>query len=182
MIEREIKLLFPDAEEARAAIVAAGASPFRGRRLQDDSIYDTPDEAVRGRGCTVRLRAEPNHNVLTLKGPVQPGIVKVREEHETTIGDPGVLVTLLDTLGLRLIFRYQKYREEFALDDAIVTIDETPIGVFVEIEGSEASILNIAARLGRSTNDFILDSYRVLFVAHQQQHGLAGTDMVFAGA
>jgi adenylate cyclase class 2 len=153
------------------------------RRLQDDTLYDTPDESLRGRGSTVRLRTEPGQSLLTLKGPAQPGIVKIRDEHETTIADATVLTTLFEMLGLRPSFRYQKFREEFAIDAAIVAVDETPIGVFVEIEASDvAAIVNIAARLGCSPADYILDSYRVLFASHQQQRGLAGVEMVFAGA
>jgi hypothetical protein len=33
--------------------------------------------------------------------------------------------------------------------------------------------------LGRSPHDFILDSYRRLFMAHRTAHGFNGTDMVF---
>ena len=45
-IEREIKLRFASAEEARAAIVACGATPLLGRRLQEDVLLDTDDEAA----------------------------------------------------------------------------------------------------------------------------------------
>jgi len=77
-------------------------------------------------------------------------------------------------------FRYQKYREEFGYQDAIVALDETPIGIFVEVEGSEAAIRQMAAALGRSDGDYILDSYRGLFVRHCEEHGVPCTDMVFS--
>ena len=35
-VEREIKLAFESAEAARAAVVAVGATPLLGRRLQED--------------------------------------------------------------------------------------------------------------------------------------------------
>ena len=75
--------------------------------------------------------------------------------------------------------RYQKYREEFALDDVIIAVDETPVGTFVEIEGSEQAILRMTAALGRTPSDFILDSYRGLFLKHRESAGLRGTDMIF---
>jgi len=35
-LEREIKLRFAGPKEARTAVVSLGASPMRGRRLQED--------------------------------------------------------------------------------------------------------------------------------------------------
>jgi len=40
-LEREIKLRFASAEEARAAVAAAGCTPRLGRRLQADALLDT---------------------------------------------------------------------------------------------------------------------------------------------
>jgi adenylate cyclase, class 2 len=76
-------------------------------------------------------------------------------------------------------FRYEKYREEFAHEDVIVAIDETPVGTFVEIEGSEQGIGAMAEALGRSAADYIQDSYRGLFLRYREQFGIAGPDMVF---
>lgn len=178
-VEREIKLRFETVEDARAAILAAGASPLLGRRLQEDSLLDTEDGQLRQRRCVLRVRAECGKSRLTFKGPLQPGIFKIREEIETVVGDGDVLLRVLEELGLRVWFRYEKYREEFSHEDVIVAIDETPLGVFVEIEGSETGIASMAEALGRSTSDYIADSYRALFLRHQEALGLAGTDMVF---
>ncbi len=180
MLEREIKLLCPGVEEARAAVAAAGASPLRCRRLQEDALFDTLDESLRRRGCTLRIRSESGHSLLTMKGPTQPGVVKIREEHETIVGDGEVLAAVLQALGLQVWFRYQKYREEFAAEDVVIAVDETPIGTFLEIEGSEAGILTMTRALGRSPADFIVDSYWTLFNAHSEQFGLTGAHMEFA--
>ena len=137
-LEREIKLGFLDPEQARRAVLAAGATPLRGRRLQEDYLLDTPDDQLRRRRCVLRVRLECGKTLLTFKGPVQPSPVKLREEIETVIGDGETMLRCLDALGYAVWFRYQKYREEFTLEDVIVALDETPIGVFVEVEGSEA--------------------------------------------
>jgi adenylate cyclase class 2 len=104
----------------------------------------------------------------------------VREEQETIVGDGEVLLRIFEELGLHVWFRYEKYREEFSHEDVIVAIDETPVGVFVEIEGVEQSIEAMAAALGRSRADYVVDSYRSLFLQHRQAFGLAASDMVFA--
>jgi adenylate cyclase class 2 len=179
-LEREVKLRFSSAEEARAAVVATGATPLLGRRLQEDSLVDTEDEQLRRRRCVLRVRVENGKSRLTFKGPVQPGAMKLREELETVVGDGALLLRVLEELGLHIWFRYEKYREEFAHEDVIVAIDETPVGVFVEIEGGEQGIAAMAEALGRTPADYILDSYRGLFLKFRDELGLTGADMVFA--
>ena len=134
------------------------------------------------RRCVLRVRVESGRSLLTFKGPVQPSPVKVREEIETVVGDGETMLRCLEQLGFSVWFRYQKYREEYALSDTIVAIDETPIGVFVEIEGDEHGIIEATRSLGRETNDFVLDSYRQLFIEYQRAHGLPTTDMLFEDA
>ena len=72
--------------------------------------------------------------------------MKVREELETVVGDGEVLLRVFGELGLHVWFRYEKYREEFSHEDVIVAIDETPVGVFVEIEGTENGIADDGER------------------------------------
>ena len=160
-LEREIKLRFDDADEARAKILALGATPLYGRRLQEDALLDTEDELLRRQRSTLRVRSEGGKSLLTFKGPALPGRIKIREVH--------------------VWFRYEKYREEFSVDDVVIAIDETPVGVFVEIEGSEDAINAAARALDKRPPDYITDSYRFLFLQHRDANGLAGHDMVFAG-
>jgi adenylate cyclase class 2 len=179
MIEREVKLRFASPEEAREAILAAGATPLRSRRLQEDALLDTEEDGLRQRRCVLRIRTEAGKSLLTFKGPVLPGSMKVRDEHETVIGDGEVLQRVLEELGLHVWFRYEKYREEYAAEDVTIAVDETPVGTFVEIEGGEEGILRMTIALGRSPADFLLDSYRGLFIKHRDEFGLTGTNMVF---
>src|SRR5687767_7391367 len=178
MIEREVKLRFDSPDEARSAILSAGATPLRSRRLQEDALLDTEDEVLRRRRCVLRIRTEAGKSLLTFKGPVQPGMMKIRDEYETVIGDGEVLQHVLEELGLHVWFRYEKYREEYAAEDVTVALDETPVGTFVEIEGGEEGILTMTQALGRSPADFILDSYRGLFIQHREKFGL-DVHMVF---
>jgi adenylate cyclase class 2 len=179
-LEREIKLRFESADEARTKVLALGATPLHGRRLQEDALLDTEDESVRLRRSTLRVRSEGGKSLLTFKGPVLPGAIKTREEHETVVADGTVLLAILQGLGLHIWFRYEKYREEFEAEDLVIAVDETPVGVFVELEGGEDAIHATARALGKTPDDYIIDSYRMLFLQHRDANGLNGRDMVFA--
>jgi adenylate cyclase class 2 len=179
-LEREIKLRFESPEAARAAVAAAGATPLRPRRLQSDVLFDTDQRALSARGQVLRVRIEDGHSYVTFKSPAAHPTLKLREEIETGVEDGQRLVTILLRTGFRIWFRYEKYREEFALDEVIVAIDETPVGTFIEIEGSDRGIVAAVDALGRGPADFIIDSYRTLFVRHCNERGVPVGDMVFA--
>ena len=177
-LEREVKLSFDSAESARDAAIVAGATPLHGRRLQEDALLDRGN-VLRDRGCALRIRMENGKSRITFKGPIQDSVMKLRDEFETLVGDGVLLLRIFEELGYQVWFRYEKYREEFAHEDVIVAVDETPVGVFVEIEGSEGGITAMAAAMDRSPVDYILDSYRGLFLKHLAAHGLTAADMVF---
>ena len=105
--------------------------------------------------------------------------MKIREEIETAVGDGGVLLQVFEQLGFRVWFRYEKYREEYAGDDLVVSIDETPVGTFVELEGGEVAIQAMTIALGRTEADYVLDSYLGLFLQHKQKHGYETPHMFF---
>ncbi len=178
-LEREVKLSFASADAAREAVLAAGATPLHGRRLQEDALLDTTADLLHERACALRIRMENGKSRITFKGPVQQSAMKLREEFETLVGDGVLLLRIFEELGFHVWFRYEKYREEFSHEDVTIAVDETPVGVFVEIEGTERGITAMAAALGRGPSDYILDSYRGLFLQHRAALGLTASDMVF---
>jgi adenylate cyclase, class 2 len=149
---------------------------LRPRRLQHDVLVDTADGRLQAAGTALRVRRDGDRAYLTFKGPVLPGPVKAREEIETEAASGDTLLALLAALGYLPTFRYEKYREEYATDGAVLAIDETPLGTFVEIEGAPTTIHAMAARLGFTAADYVTASYRALFVAS----GVPGPDMLFA--
>jgi adenylate cyclase class 2 len=175
--ETEIKLRMASPEAAREAVTRIGAELARPRHLEDNVLLDDERRTLRGRGNVLRLRRTPGEAVLTFKGPSQarPG-VKTREEIETQVADADAAAYVLERLGFRRVFRYQKYREVYRWREQEIVVDETPIGTFLEIEGDVEGIHAAAAALGRAPSDFITDSYVGLFFAS----GGKG-DMVFDG-
>src|SRR5213596_4423644 len=120
ILEREIKLRFDDAASARAAVLEAGGTPLRSRRLQEDCLLDTADDDLRRQRCVLRVRIESGKSLLTFKGPVQPSSMKLRDEYETIAADGTVLLRVLQELGLHVWFRYEKYREEYAAEEVTI--------------------------------------------------------------
>jgi hypothetical protein len=53
------------------------------------------------------------------------------------------------------------------------------VGTFVEIEGSDGGIVAAALALGRGPDDYVIDSYRTLFLRFCEDRGLAANDMTF---
>ncbi len=60
-----------------------------------------------------------------------------------------------------------------------VVIDQTPIGDFGEIEGAPDWIDSTAHLLGLHTNQYITESYALLFFKWKQQTGSSARDMLF---
>jgi adenylate cyclase, class 2 len=174
-VESEIKLRVADAESARAALRRAGATLARPRHFEDNVLLDDPAGSLRARGALLRVRRVDENGVVTYKGPreIVEG-VKSRPEIETALADPDAAESIFAALGYQPVFRYQKYREVYALDDVEVVVDETPIGTFLEVEGEIDAIHRAAVALGYGPADYVADSYATLFFAAGGQG-----DMVF---
>jgi len=175
-LETEIKLKVASAEEARAKLRGVGARLARERHFEDNVLFDFAGGVLRGRGNVLRLRETPGQAVLTFKGPyrIEDGL-KSREEIESGSEDPKTLRLILERVGLRPMFRYQKYREVYEWQGQEIVVDETPIGTYLEVEGDPAGIAAAAKALGFGPADYLTDSYAALHRAT----GAAG-DMVFA--
>ncbi len=129
----------------------------------------------------LRLRQAGDKHVITWKGKGEPGPHKSRPELETTLMSGENMHKILGQLGFAPTFRYEKFRTEFSEKDrlGVVTVDETPIGNFIEIEGPSEWIDATAQRLGFSPADYILDSYGRLYLAACERQGVQPTNMVF---
>ena len=178
-VEQEIKLVFADVEAARQAVQTAGGRLVVSRRLLDDTLFDTPDGTLREAGSALRIRHDDTRAILTWKGPLLRGPVKSRQELETAVDDGSTLLSIVRALGFEPRFRGQKYREEYELDGAHIAIDEPPFAVFVEIEASPEIIARTAGRLGRTADDYRLESYATLWRRWCEANGLTPRDMLF---
>ena len=178
-LEREVKLRYSEPVEAREAILETGARLTRRRRLQQDCLLDTDDGTLKRQNLTLRVRVESEQATVTFKGPPIPSTMKLREELETPVGDGSTVLRMLERIGFTIAFRYEKYREEFRSGDVIVAIDETPIGTFVELEGSSQGIEALTVQLGRAQSDYITETYYELFMQTGNPETTASPHMIF---
>jgi adenylate cyclase class 2 len=163
--EVEIKLRMTSAAAARKLLRGAGFVVARRRVLETNTVFDTPDLALRRAGSLVRVRRAGGEGLLTFKGPARIGRHKSREEMETAVASPAAAAAILTRLGLSPVFRYDKYRTEWARrgDAGHVVLDETPVGSFLELEGAPRWIDRTARELGFTPRDYITASYAALY-------------------
>jgi adenylate cyclase class 2 len=180
--ETEIKLALADVKTARALLLRAGFRVTRRRVFERNDVFDTPECAVRKSGALLRVRQAGRAATLTYKGPAAVSRYKSREEVETRVPDAASIAAIFERLGFRPIFRYEKYRTEYGHPDGggVATVDETPIGVFMELEGTPRWIDRAARQLGFAECDYITASYGRLFLEWRHRQGLdTAANMVF---
>jgi adenylate cyclase class 2 len=183
-VETEIKLRVPeDPAATRALLEDSGYRILQPRVFEANTLYDTADSALRRRGELIRIRRAGGRSVLTFKSADLPGRHKRREELETEVGDAGVIEAILVRIGLGAKFRYEKYSTEYQREsDGIAMLDETPIGVFLELEGRPEWIDSAARELGFTESAYILSSYGALYFEHCRRTGAEPGNMVFSTA
>jgi adenylate cyclase class 2 len=179
--ETEIKLAVADARGARRLLRAAGFLVSRPRVFEANTVFDTPELSLRQAGNLLRIRQAGGVITLTYKGPYLPGKHKSREEIELTVSDFAVMCAIVERLGYRRVFRYEKYRTEFRHPRraGVATLDETPVGVFMELEGTPHWIDLWARRLGFRESDYITESYGRLYQQWCAANGRPPSDMTF---
>ncbi|MBL8178498.1 MAG: class IV adenylate cyclase [Bryobacterales bacterium] len=180
-LEVEIKLEVKDPAELRARIGSLGWRQAGERTREVNVLFDRANGSLRAAGIVLRLREYGERRVLTFKGPGMAGKHKVREEIETAVGDLGAMEAILDRLGYQPGFRYEKFRTEFTDGAGHLTLDETPIGDYLELEGPPDWIDEWAVRLGYAERDYITLSYGRLHAAYCERVGAPVGDMVFGG-
>jgi adenylate cyclase, class 2 len=182
--ETEIKLRVQNLLEIQKTLEAEGYRISQARQFEANTIYDTSESRLLHSGMLLRLRQTGGRATLTWKGPVIPGPHKSRPERETQIGSAETFGYILEQLGYKPVFRYEKFRTELKGTDpaATVTLDDTPIGLFVELEGPAAWIDETAKSLGFAPRDYVTESYGTLYRQWCQSNGVQPLHMIFSSS
>lgn len=91
--------------------------------------------------------------------------------------------TIIERIGLHPIFRYEKYRTEYQQPgrNGVAMLDETPIGCYLELEGTAPWIDRIARKLNFPEEAYITQSYGALYRNWCRRQRIEPGDMVFEG-
>src|SRR6185437_8815024 len=183
-IETEVKIRLPELNRVVDRLKRSGFGLRSARQFESNILYDTSDQALRRGGMILRLRQSGGSSVITWKGPAARSPFKSRPELETLVGSLETMRKILGHLGFEPAFEYEKYRTEYVEtaqpEAGTLTVDETPIGNFLELEGPGDWIDEKAQQLGFSREDYLLDSYGKLYLDDCRRRGVEPAGMLFA--
>jgi adenylate cyclase class 2 len=182
-IETEVKFRVRNATELESRLEAAGFRRETPRTFERNILFDTPERRLRLDRQILRIRQYGPKWVLThkaLPADGDAGLYKHRIETETTLGDGESVATIFAALGYVPAFTYEKYRTEWADGIGHCVLDETPIGVFAELEGPEAWIDGQAVALGVDRSELFNLSYGRMFDLWKEETGSTANDLTFA--
>lgn len=200
--EIEVKIRIADAAGLMVRLKALSARKVRSV-FEENVLFDTKDEAFREREAILRLRREvpvsqigrwasrrakrTGEGILTFKGLLKRKSAggeryKEREEIEFRIQNAKRLEGVLRRIGMRTWFRYEKYRSEYRsrrFPGLKLDLDQTPMGIFLELEGPRREIQRAARALGHSSREYITASYLELYAAECARRGSKLGNMTF---
>ncbi len=177
--EIEIKFRLENIPSLTRKLRDAGFRLVTRRTHEQNTLYDLEGNPLRQRGEILRLRKYGDSWELTHKSKGKVGKHKMRIENQTKVEDGKKMEAIIDALGYRPLFRYEKFRATWSDGTGNVVLDETPVGNFGEIEGPARWIDRTARLLGISPADYITKSYGELFIEWKQQHNSAAEHMTF---
>lgn len=183
--ETEVKLALSNVAQMRRRVRGLGFGIVQRRSFERNTLFDTAERTLSQRNCLVRLRSVNGRHWLTFKSPAGGSRrYKVRREFETGVADAEAAARILTGLGLRPVFRYEKFRTVYAAEGrwrgGEVMLDETPIGAFLELEGPPLWIRRVARALGAGRELFITQNYAALYRVWCRRKGRPARNMVFS--
>jgi len=194
-IEIEVKIAVTSAARVRKILRETKFSVASPRVFEQNLVLDNARGTVKSSGLLLRVRtsgkrAASQSALCTFKGPAKetPTHHKQRVEREFIASSADECLAVFAGIGFHPAFRYEKYRTVFSRrarrgekgKQGLVTLDETPIGVFMELEGPALWIDRTAKELGFSKIDYITMSYARLWERWQAEHGMPPGNMVFS--
>jgi adenylate cyclase, class 2 len=181
---REIEVKFRlDGRSAFEGRLAAAGARREGTESETNVLFDDRAGTLKAAGCALRLRTTERGALLTFKGKASfSGGVKSRLELESAVGKADAVSALLAELGYAPRFTYEKRRTTWRFQDPsqpLVVVDETPLGLFAEIEGTDAAVRALASAFGIPESAFIAESYVGLWMKARDADPTLPEDMLF---
>ncbi len=164
MKEIELKVIFKNFKDIKKKLRDLKAKKINPKSFEKNIIYDHKNINLKRKGVLLRLRKFGKKNILTLKkaSKGKEGF-KVREEINLDVESFGKTETILKSLGFFETFSYEKWRENYAYKGLTISLDETKVGNFMEVEGEYEDILNFLKEIGVSKENTLTLTYMDLF-------------------
>lgn len=183
--ETELKFVVPDQAALRSRALELGFQLQTPRTFESNTLFDTDARTLRAKKQILRLRTYGEHCTLTHKRMVdgasdEGARHKTRVETETLVEDCSALAEVFMQLGFGPVFRYEKYRTEWAESVGHLVVDETPIGVWAELEGPPEWIDSMLIQLGVPQEACTTESYGALFLTWKERTGSPAEHLTFA--
>ena len=180
-LEIEVKFFLENLQAVRQKLIGS-AILIEPRIFETNLRYEDETHTLIKAGKLLRLRRDRGCR-LTFKSRSrdhkQRQQFKIHHELEVDVSDYDTMNAILQQIGFQVVQVYEKQRETFALHDALVCLDTMPYGDFLEIEGSENSILKVVDHLGLIWEERILDNYLSIFDLLRKKAGLDFKDVTF---
>ena len=181
--EIELKFIVADVRALRSAAETLGFKLITERTFESNVLYDSPDRQLRNRRQILRLRHYGQRCTVTHKrqaaGGDGDGRYKTRIETESVIEDCDALAEIFTQLGYGPVFRYEKFRTEWEMDEGHLVLDEAPIGIWAELEGPPAWIDSMLEKLCIAPELRTTESYGKLFLRWKEETGSAAENLTF---
>jgi adenylate cyclase class 2 len=181
--EIELKFIVTDARALRSAAETLGFKLVTERTFESNVLYDSPDRQLRTSRQILRLRHYGERCTVTHKRQVAGGEVdvryKTRIETESMVEDCDALAEIFTQLGYGPVFRYEKFRTEWDMDAGHLVLDETPIGIWAELEGPPAWIDSMLEQLCIAPELRTTESYGKLFLRWKEETGSSVENLTF---
>lgn len=164
MKEIEVKLPVKDFKEVKELLKRLKAKKKCRETLEKNILFDHKSLKLKERDWVLRLRQFGKKNILTLKTQSRgrKGF-KVREEINLFIEDFEKIKEVFKKIGFFETFYYEKYREEYEFKGLNISLDRTPVGNYVEIEGDYKKIEDFLKKIGAKIEETLSLSYYQLF-------------------
>ena len=184
-VETEVKICVHDRAALEQQLSRSGFHLVTPRTFERNTLYDTADRRLRMDHQILRVRQYGSRWVVTHKRMPDPSMPqnahKHRIETESEVEDGDAMASIFVQLGYLPAFTYEKWRTEYA--DATgghCVIDETPIGLFAELEGPAEWIDRTLQQWSIPRSQVMTLSYGRLFEQWRQDTGARVENLSFA--
>jgi adenylate cyclase, class 2 len=177
MLEVELKVRVHSLDPVREQLKRKHAQ-FSGRVHEHDIYYNAPHRDFATTDEAVRVRYTDDHAVVTYKGPkIKKFGLKAREELNFAVESGTAFETMLVRLGFTRTTDVNKWRENYRLGTASISLDTVDeLGTFAEIEviaeneteNPTGTIEKIAEEIG-ADGEPILASYLELLLSKRSE-------------